>query len=80
MDPPKINFVNANSLLIISSDGKLKQLFVPFKVKVISPTTILLIGSWVVVEEVKPHSLHKLLYRVTGHWWPYNIFLIIIKY
>ena len=80
MDPPKINFINANSLLIISSDGKLKQLFVPFKVKVISPTNILLIGSWVLVEEVKTHSLHKLLYKVTDHWWPYNIFLIIIKY
>ena len=80
MDPPKINFITANSLLVINPYGKLKQIFVPFTVKVISPTSILLVGSWVVVEEIKTHSIHKLLYRVTGHWWPYNIFLISIKY
>ena len=80
MDPPKINFISANSLLIISHNGKLKQLFVPFTVKVISPTTILLVGSWVIVEEIKTHEVYKLLYRVTGNWWPYSIFLITIKY
>ena len=80
MDPPKINFISANSLLVINPHGKLKQIFVPFTVKVISPTSILLLGSWVVVEEIKIHSIHKLLYRVTGQWWTYNIFLITIKF
>ena len=81
MDPPKnINFISANSLLVINPHGKLKQIFVPFTVKVITPTTILLFGSWVVVEEIKIHNIHKLLYRVTGHWRPYNIFLITIKF
>lgn len=76
MDPPQINYVNNNSILIINQKGKIRQLFVPFKVQLICDTSILKKDTWVLVEEVQPHHQYKMLYRVTKHWWPYDLFKI----
>jgi hypothetical protein len=81
MDPPsQINYIDHNSILIINPKGIMKQLYVPFRVQVIQDTTILKIHTWVYVEEVMPHDQNKLLYRITTHWWPYNIFRIQIHF
>ena len=52
MDPPQISYVDYNSILIINPKGKMRQLFVPFRVQVIQDTTILKRNTWVFVEEV----------------------------
>jgi hypothetical protein len=80
MDPPQINYVDHNSILIINPKGKMRQLYVPFRVQVVQDTTILKIHTWVYVEEVMPHDQTKLLYRITTHWWPYHIFRIQIHF
>ena len=80
MDPPQINYVDRNSILIINPNGKMRQLYVPFRVQVIQDTTVLKMNTWVIVEEIMPHDQNKLLYRVTAHWWPYSIFRIQIHF
>ena len=76
MDPPKINYVDHYSILIINPTGKMRQLFVPFKVQLIQDTSIFKKNTWVMVEEVQSHEHYKILYRVTTHWWPYHLFKI----
>ena len=76
MDPPKLNFIDYNSILIINPTGKMRQIFVPFKVQLLYDTKILKKGTWVIVEEIESHRDYKLLYRVTNHWWPYHLFKI----
>ena len=80
MDPPQINYIDHNSILLINQNGKMRQLYVPFRVQLMQDTTILKIHTWVYIEEVMPHDQHKLLYRVTSNWWAYNIFRIQIHF
>jgi hypothetical protein len=80
MDPPQINYVDHNSILIINPKGTMRQLHVPFRVQVVQNTPLLKIHTWVWVEEVMPHDQSKLLYRVTSNWWPYHIFRIQIHF
>ena len=76
MNPPQINYINHNSILIINPKGKIRQLFTPFKVQLINDTSILKKKSWVMVEEVQPHKEYKMVYRITKHWWPFDLFKI----
>ena len=80
MDPPKINYVDHNSILIINPAGKMRQLFVPFRVQVLHDTTNLKKNSWVIVEEVQASGKYQLLYRVTVDWWPYNLFRLQVNF
>ena len=80
MDPPQINYVDRNSILIVNPAGQMRQLFVPFRVYVLSETNILKINHWVLVEEVRANEEHKMLYRVASNWWPYYIFKIQINF
>ena len=80
MDPPQINYVDHNSILIINPAGKMRQLFVPFRVQVLHDTTILKKNSWVIVEEVQPSAQYQLLYRVTVDWWPYSLFRLQVNF
>jgi len=76
MDPPHINYVDYRSILIVNPTGKIRQLFCPFRVQVLYDTSILKQKSWVMVDEVKQHREHLLLYRVGEHWWTYDLFRI----
>ena len=78
MDPPKINYVDNNSILVVNPVGRMRQLFVPFRVQVIAETSILLLNSWVLVEQIKAHDEHIILYRVLNLWWPYNVFKLSV--
>ena len=80
MDPPLINYVDHNSILIINPNGRMRKLYVPFRVQVINDTTILKRNTWVYVEEVMPHDQNKLLYRITTHCRPYSVFRIQIHF
>lgn len=76
MDPPKLNFIDYNSILIITPTGTMRQLFVPFKVQLLYDTKTLKKDTWAIVEEIETHRDYKLLYRITNHWWPYYLFKI----
>ena len=80
MDPPQINYVDHNSILIINPAGKMRQLYVPFRVQVLHDTTILKKNSWVIVEEVQSSVQYKMLYRVTVDWWPFNLFRLQVNF
>ena len=76
MEKPHINYIDHRSILIINPSGTMRQLFCPFRVKVITDTSILKQDSWVLVDEVKQHRDHLLLYRIGGNWWTYDLFRI----
>jgi hypothetical protein len=80
MDPPKINFVPNNTLLVIKPNGKIRQLFTPFNAQVLQNTEHFIENGWVVVEEIRQHPKHILIYRVINQWWPYNIFKIDVRF
>lgn len=80
MDPPKINYVSHNSIMVINNHGKIRQLFVPFQAKVIHATPILLKDTLVMVEEVQQHEKYLILYRVARNWWPYYIFRLSVEF
>lgn len=80
MDPPFINYLDHNSVMVINPAGRMRQLYVPFKVIVIEPTISLKQDSWVIIEEVYTHTEHKLIYRVGNQWWPYSIFRLEVRF
>jgi hypothetical protein len=80
MDPPQINYVGQNCLMVVNSSGKMRQLFTPFLVEVIAPTSQLHVSSWVMVEEVQEHREHRIVYRVGRHWWPYSVFKLRVDF
>ena len=80
MDPPQITYSDHNSILVINPMGKIRQIFVPFRLEVMQETTIIKMHTLVYIEEVMPHDQHKLLFRVTSNWWAYNIFRIQIHF
>lgn len=80
MDPPYINYLDHDSIMVINSAGRMRQLFVPFKARVVEPTDTLILNSWVNIEEVYPHREHRLLYRVGNNWWPYYIFRLEVRF
>lgn len=80
MDPPSIGFVDHESILVINSDGRMRQLFVPFKAVVARDAANLHIGSYVVVEEVRPNEQHRIIYRVGTDWWPYYVFRLHVYF
>jgi hypothetical protein len=80
MDPPHINFIDHKSILVINPVGRMRQLFAPFKVQVLQPTSILVPGTWVLVDEILPHDQYKIIYRIGDQWWPYNIFRLSVLF
>jgi len=76
MDKPQVNYVDNRSILIVNPSGKMRQLFCPFRVQVTTNTSILKQDSWVLVDEVKQHKNHLLLYKIGGNWWTYDLFRI----
>lgn len=80
MDPPQINYISNNSLLVINPTGKMRQLFVPFRVQVLYSTSLLQKDSWVFVEEIQTHQEFKLIYRITNKWWPYDLFKLSVAF
>ena len=76
MDPPKISYIDHNSIMVINPTGKIKQLFVPFKVKCIYPVGRISTGSTVFVEQVDSHDKYKILYRIFQEWYPFSCFKI----
>lgn len=78
--PKKIKYCDDKSLYLINKSGKLRQLFVPFKVQCITPVGNIKPESWVYVEQVTKHNQFRILYKVFDDWIPYNFFRIMIHY
>ena len=75
-----IDYVDHKSIMVINTKGVIRQLFVPIRVQVITPTNILQVNSWVIVEEIQAHKEHKLLYKIGNNWWQYHLFRIAVVF
>jgi len=80
MDSSQIDYVDSNSILVINPAGRIRQLYVPFRVQVLQNTSTLRKNTWVFVEEVRPHPAHKMLYRITKAWWQYDLFRLQVNF
>ena len=80
MKSQHINYVDYKSILVINAKGKIRQLFVPFRVYVVLPTEALKKGSSTYVEEVQEHKVYLLIYRIGNTWLPYYLFQININF
>lgn len=76
----KIKYCDDKSLYLINKTGKLRQLFVPFKVQCIKAAGNIKPDSWVYVEQVAKHHQFLILYKVFDDWIPYSYFRIMIHY
>ena len=74
MKESKIDYVSNNCIVVVNPNGKMRQLFVPFRVQALYTTSTVIKNSWVIVEEVQAHEQHKLLYKICGNWWKYDLF------
>lgn len=72
----RINYANSNSIFIINQYGKVKQLFVPIRVKCILSQELIRENSLVYVEQVEAHHIYRIVYRIFDTWYPYNCFRI----
>lgn len=72
----RINYVGNSSLLIINQHGKIKQLFVPIRVKCVITIGNIYENSMLYVEQVEAHQQHRIIYRVFDKWYPYYFFTI----
>ncbi len=77
---PEIKYCDDKSIYLINKSGKLKQLFVPFKVQCIKPVGNIKEDSWVFVEQVAQHHQFQILYKVFDDCISYSCFRIIIHY
>jgi len=78
--PLKIKYCDDKSIYLINTSGKLRQLFVPFKVQCIKAAGNIKPQSWVYVEQVAQHHKYRIVYRVFDNWLPYSYFIIMIHY
>ncbi len=80
MGPPKIKYYDPNSVIVINSNGRMRQVFTPFKAQVVETNSAFELNSWVYIEEVQPHEKHRIIYRIGNQWWPYYTFKLIVKF
>lgn len=71
---------NPNCILLVNSKGKLRQLFVPFKIQCVEPIGTIIINTWVYVESVVEHPDYKIMYLIYNKWYPFNCFRITIYF
>ena len=57
-------FCNSDCILLVNSQGLLKKLYCPFRVKVIEPISMFKVGTCVWVEEVGTTSRDELIYVI----------------
>lgn len=75
-----VKFQDPKSILIVNSEGKMRQLFVPFRVKVIEPVEGLPLNSFVFVDSVFLHRKYLLLYWINQRLIPYHHFTLNITW
>jgi DNA repair protein RadC len=75
---PKLQ--DPKSLLVVSSKGQMRQLFVPFRVECIHPVEHIRLNTHVFVEGVFLHRKYILIYFINQRLYPYFHFRIPLNY
>ena len=68
------------SLFVITSKGRLHQLFLPVRVRCIEAQDRIPCGAYVYVEAAFTNPQHRLIYWITGRLYPYYYFCIEITF
>ena len=76
----RLKYVTDGCLLLITSKGRLKIIYTPFRVLCIKETNGIPANSWVYVEAVFQHREYKIGYQIHGNLYPYNHFQINITF
>jgi len=80
MHSAQVNYVDENSLLVINPAGKMRQLFVPFRVQLLMDTSRFKKNTWVFVEAIKADDQFTLLYGICGYYYPYFFFRVKVTF
>ena len=67
-----------NHLLVVNHNGRLRELFCPFKVLCIMTTLSIPTGTWVYVDKVS--GTLRVTYEINDHWYSSESFVIIIEF
>lgn len=73
-------YVDGNSILIVTSQGIIKRLYVPFRVKCNSAIGHIPKGAWVYVDEVGSTNKDQLLFYIHRRRFEHFYFSILIDF
>ena len=70
-------YVNQNTLLLVTAKGALRKLHTPFRVECVTINKQIPIGTWVYVDEVWTNGKDELLFLIYGQPHSHRHFKII---
>lgn len=75
-----ISYGSRHSVLLINSLGRIRELYTPFRVKVVEEAANLVIGSYIYVEEVDCSQDGQLLYITENGPFVHSNFRIVASF
>lgn len=73
----KVIYIDDNSIMVITKDGTMRQLYVPYVVKCLKATGSIKELSKVYVTSVMEHDKYLIIYKIYDKWYPYSYFRIV---
>ena len=73
---PLTHDFKSDSLLVINEHGRIKRLYVPFRVLCIHPSGKIFKDSWVYVQQISVNAQWQLIYLIAGEFHVYDSFRI----
>lgn len=72
MKKQKVEFLHPNVLLVITPKGIILELYTPIRAEVVREIGNLPKGTKVFIDSIMQSEKHKILYCISGKWYPYN--------
>jgi hypothetical protein len=72
----QIEFLHPNVLLVVTPKGIIMELFTPIRAQVTKSIGNLTIGTFVYIDSIVKNDEHKILYCISGKWYPYSYFRV----
>lgn len=72
MKKQKVEFLHPNVLLVITTKGTILELYTPIRAEVIREIGNLPRGTKVYIDAIMQSDEYKILYCISGKWYPYN--------
>lgn len=76
----KIKYINPLSVLVINTQGFIRQVYTPFRVQCLQQTGQIPALAWVYVDCIYEDEKDRLLYLVGGRLYPYRCFRLRIQF
>jgi hypothetical protein len=72
----QIEFLHPNVLLVITPKGIIMELFTPIRAQVTKSIGNLTVGTFVYIDSIVKNDVYKILYCISGKWYPYYYFRV----